>query len=84
MPDKSKTIVKFNIQNVKYATKNGNGWSEPLSMGTSTKISLESNSNQKNIFGDGKIIAAIFNDKGKLVQHCKTIFAKIMKLQGRK
>lgn len=65
MPDKSKTIVKFNIQNVKYATKNGDGWSEPLSMGTSTKISLESNSNQKNIFGDGKIIAAIFNDKGK-------------------
>ena len=65
MPDKSKTIVKFNIKNVKYATKSGDNWTTPLPMGTSMKISLEANSSQKNIFGDGKIIASIVNDKGK-------------------
>nr|DAK09838.1 MAG TPA: hypothetical protein [Caudoviricetes sp.] len=66
MPDnKSKTIVKFNIQNVKFATKNGDNWATPVSMGASMKISLEANSSQKNIFGDGKIIASIVNDKGK-------------------
>lgn len=65
MSDKSKTIVKFNIQNCKYALKNGDTWAKPEPIGTSTKISLEANSNQKDIFGDGKIIASIINDKGK-------------------
>ncbi|MBS6561978.1 MAG: hypothetical protein KH328_01360 [Staphylococcus sp.] len=65
MSDKSKTIVKFNVQNVKFAIKNGDNWTPPSPMGTSMKISLEANSSQKNIFGDGKIIASIVNDKGK-------------------
>ena len=65
MSDKSKTIVKFNVQNVKFAIKNGDNWTPPSPMGTSMKISLEANSSQKNIFGDGEIIASIVNDKGK-------------------
>lgn len=65
MSDKNKTIVKFNIQNGKYALKNGDTWAKPESMGSSMKISLEANSSQKDVFGDGKVIASIINDKGK-------------------
>lgn len=64
MPDK-KTLVKFNIQNAKFALQSGESWAVPVPFGTSQKISLEANSSTKQIFGDGRIIASIVNDKGK-------------------
>lgn len=61
----NKTLVRFNIQNAKYAIDNGTGYDTPIPLGTSTKLALETNVSEKDIFGDGKIIASIINDKGK-------------------
>ncbi len=61
-------LVRFNIQNAKYALKNEDGTYEaPVDFGTSTKISLEANSSTKEIYGDGRTIANIVSDKGQTV-----------------
>ena len=81
MPDKSKTIVNLTFKTLNIQQKmvmvgpNHYLW-EHLQ-----KYHLSRTQIKKNIFGDGKIIAAIFNDKGKTGTITKTIFAKIMKLQ---
>lgn len=65
MPDAKKTLVRFNVQNIKYAVFNNGTYGAPVSYGTAIKMALESNSAVKHIFGDGRRICAIVNDKGK-------------------
>lgn len=64
--NENKTLVRFNIQNIKYATMNAQGtYGTPVSYGTAIKMALEANSSIKDIFGDGRRICSIVNDKGK-------------------
>ncbi len=63
--ERKKTLVRFNVQNVHWAIQNEGGYSSPKPYGTATKIALEPDSSIKKIFGDGKRIASIVNDKGK-------------------
>mgnify|MGYP001128831006 FL=1 len=68
MPDsktRKKTLVRFNVQGVKWAMLVDGKYGTPKSYGTATKIALEPDSSVKKIFGDGKRIASIINDKGK-------------------
>lgn len=68
MPDsktRKKTLVRFNVQSVKWAMLVDGKYGTPKSYGTATKIALEPDSSVKKIFGDGKRIASIINDKGK-------------------
>ena len=65
MADAKKTLVRFNVQNIKYAVLNNGTYGAPVSYGTAIKMALESNSAVKYIFGDGRRICAIVNDKGK-------------------
>ena len=51
---------KFNIKNLKY--KNANG--EWKNMSYATSLTLDANFAEKNIYGDGELIASIPNDKG--------------------
>lgn len=61
-----KTLVRFNVQNIKYATMGSQGtYNTPVAYGTAIKMALESNSSIKDIFGDGRRICSIVNDKGK-------------------
>lgn len=62
----NKTLVRFNIQNAKYALlKSGGTYDTPIDLGTSTKIALQRDASVKKIYGDGRRIAAIVNDKGE-------------------
>lgn len=66
MPDKKKTLVRFNVQNIKYATLGEDGkYTTPVPYGTATKMALEPDSSVKKIYGDGRRICSIVNDKGK-------------------
>ena len=65
MPEAKKTLVRFNVQNIKYAVFNNGTYGAPVSYGTAIKMALEANSAVKYIFGDGRRICAIVNDKGK-------------------
>ncbi len=67
MPEKKrkKTLVRFNVQGVKWAMLVDGKYETPKPYGTATKIALEPDSSVKKIFGDGKRIASIVNDKGK-------------------
>lgn len=53
-------MLKFNIQNVKYSTGSA---VEDLTYATS--LSLESNYEETNIYGDGEVILVLANDQGK-------------------
>ena len=63
MPNKE--LVRFNIKNAKYAVKSNNGYGSPVAFGYSDSISLESNYSEKLIYGDGRVVLTIPNDKGK-------------------
>lgn len=66
MTEKNKTLVRFNVQNVKYAVPDASGgFGAFQSMGTSMKIAIENDSSTKSIYGDGKRIVHIVNEKGK-------------------
>lgn len=65
MPDKKQPLVRFNIQNVKYAMLNNGVYGTPINYGTSRSIALEPNQSVKDIYGDGKRICSIIADKGK-------------------
>lgn len=58
-------LVRFNIQNVKYAMKKSDTYDTPVNYGTSRTISLEPVQSAKDIYGDGRRICAIITDKGK-------------------
>ncbi len=53
-------MLKFNIKNVKYSTGSA---VEDLTYATS--LSLESNYEETNIYGDGEVILVLANDQGK-------------------
>src|SRR5690554_3867104 len=53
-------MLKFNIQNVKYSTG-----SEVEDLTYATSLSLESNYEETNIYGDGEVILVLANDQGK-------------------
>lgn len=65
MADAKKTLVRFNVQNIKYAVLNEGTYGAPTAYGSAIKMALEANSAVKYIFGDGRRICAIVNDKGK-------------------
>lgn len=65
MADAKKTLVRFNVQNIKYAVMTDGKYGKPVDYGTAIKMALEANSGVKYIFGDGRRICAIVNDKGK-------------------
>ena len=58
-------LVRFNIQNVKYALKKGDTYETPVNYGTSRTLALEPVQSSKDIYGDGRRICAITSDKGK-------------------
>ena len=60
-----KTLVRFNIKNAAYAIKNTTGYEAPVPFGYSDSIALEADYAEKVIYGDGKKIVTIPNDKGK-------------------
>lgn len=62
----NKTLVRFNVQNVKYALPDGQGgYGAFQAMGTSTKLALEIDETVKKIYGDGRRIVHFVNEKGK-------------------
>ena len=66
MADTKKTLVRFNVQNIKYALLKADGlYDSPVPYGTAIKMALEANSAVKVIYGDGRRICSIVNDKGK-------------------
>lgn len=60
-----RTLVRFNIKNAKYALKTSNGYDTPVAFGYSDSIALQADYAEKAIYGDGRKIAVIPNDKGK-------------------
>lgn len=65
MPN-NKTLVRFNIKNAKYAKENSDGsFESPVALGYSDSIALEANYAEKIIYGDGRAVLTIPNDKGK-------------------
>lgn len=61
-----KSLVKFNVQNPKFALPApGGAWLPPRFLGDARKIALEANVSTKQIFGNGRVICTLFNDKGK-------------------
>lgn len=65
MADAKKTLVRFNVQNIKYAVLSNGTYGAPVPYGTAIKMALEANSAVKAIYGDGRRICSIVNDKGK-------------------
>ena len=63
--DSNKTLLRFNIKNAKYAIKSASGYSAPVPFGYSDSISLQADYSEKVIYGDGKKVLTIPNDKGK-------------------
>lgn len=61
----NKTLLRFNIKNAKYALKTASGYDTPVAFGYSDSISLDADYSEKVIYGDGKKIFTIPNDKGK-------------------
>lgn len=62
----AKRLVKFNVQHPKYALPlAGGGWAAPQSLGDARKIALEPNISSKQIYGNGRVICTMINDKGK-------------------
>lgn len=61
----STNLVRFNIQNAKFAIKGASGYNTPISFGTSLKMALEPDASSKQIYGDGMLICTLVNEKGK-------------------
>lgn len=58
-------LFRFNIQNLKWALLENGQYDTPKKYGTSKKLTLDSEVSVKKLYGDGKRIASIMNDKGK-------------------
>ncbi len=66
MAEDKKLLVRFNVQNIKYAVKKKDGtYDVPVSYGTAIKMALQADASTKKIFGDGRRICYIVNEKGK-------------------
>jgi hypothetical protein len=57
-----KNLVRFNVQNVKYALESDAGFGSPVAYGTAMSMALENVVNTKQIYGDGNIIGRIVNN----------------------
>ena len=59
-------LIKFNIKNVKYATKEELGtYSAPVDLAYANSLALEADYNEQKIYGDGQVIGILSDDKGK-------------------
>lgn len=65
MANEGKTLVRFNIKNAAYALKSNGSYGTPVPFGYSDSIALEADYSEKVIYGDGRKIVTIPNDKGK-------------------
>lgn len=66
MPDtNNKTLLRFNIKNAAYAIKTADVYGAPVPFGYSDAIALEADYSEKIIYGDGRKVLTIPNDKGK-------------------
>ena len=65
MSTTGKTLVRFNIKNAAYAIKNSTGYDAKVSIGYSDSIALEADYAEKIIYGDGRKVLTLPNDKGK-------------------
>lgn len=65
MANADKVLVEFNIKNAAYALKKGDTYDAPVKLGYSDSISLEADYSEKVIYGDGRKVATIPNDRGK-------------------
>lgn len=64
--DNKKTLVRFNVQNIKYAVEKTDGsYDSPVAYGSAKKMALQAESSTKDLFGDGKRLCSIVNEKGK-------------------
>ena len=61
-----KTLVRFNVQNVHYAMQKADGeYDKPVAYGTAMSMALQPDAAVKNIYGDGRRICSIMNERGK-------------------
>lgn len=62
-----KTLVRFNVQNIKYATFDGSKYGTPVAYGhnSARKMALETDTANKKIFGDGRVAYILMNEKCK-------------------
>ena len=60
-----KTLVRFNVQNIKYAVLADGKYGSPVGYGTARKMALETDTANKKIFGDGRVIYMLMNEKCK-------------------
>lgn len=66
----NKLLVRFNVQNFKYAKLNDDGkyaTPTPYGEGMAKTIAIEPDSSTKSVYGDGRRICHIIHDKGKTV-----------------
>lgn len=62
----AKNLIRFNIRNAKFAFPDGSGgYGAFVPMGTSTKMALETDTAEKEVYGDGECIVHYINEKGK-------------------
>jgi len=58
-------LFKFNIKNVKFAVRNELGTYEtPQDLAYANSLALESTITEKELFGDGQVLAVVYSDKG--------------------
>lgn len=82
---KEKNLVRFNIQNAKFAVQSDSGYGAIVPFSSSTKMALEGDISSKKIYGDGVVIATLVNDKGKTgVLTCNNITDEYELAMGRK
>lgn len=68
MANEKKTLVRFNVKNIKWAKKTGDrAYDTPVlyGEGLARSMALEPDSSVKKIYGDGRRICSIVNDRGK-------------------
>ena len=58
-------LVRFNIKNAKYALETSSGWGAFVPFGYADSLSLEADYAEKVIYGDGRKVFTVPNDKGK-------------------
>lgn len=62
---KKPQLVRFNVQNIKYAVFDGSTYGAPVAYGSARKMALETDTANKKIFGDGRVIYTLMNEKCK-------------------
>lgn len=61
-----KKLIAFNVKNIKYAVLKSEGtYDVPVAMGYADAMALEADYSEKKLFGDGRVLTVLPNDKGK-------------------